>query len=104
MGWIGDQWTAGVSFTAYDSDYGIPGAHAHEHEEGEHHEEDGHEEDEHEEEEELVNVGLENRRIDGLLMGQDPFRGFNQFKLNLSHKSVLQVPARPRPGRPEMVR
>ena len=84
VGWIGDQWTAGVSFTAYDSDYGIPGAHAHEHEEGEHHEEDGHEEDEHEEEEELVNVGLENRRIDGLLLGQDPFRGFNQFKLNLT--------------------
>jgi iron complex outermembrane receptor protein len=29
--WIGETWTAGLSYTAYDSDYGIPGAHAHEH-------------------------------------------------------------------------
>lgn len=77
--WIGDRWTAGLSFTSYDSDYGIPGAHAHEHE-GEHEDEHG---DEHEEEA-LVNIGLENHRWDGLLVGQDPFAGFEQLKFNLS--------------------
>lgn len=83
--WIGDQWTAGVSFTAYNSDYGIPGAHAHADEGEEHHEEgEDHEEDEHEEEEELVNVGLESRRIDALFLGRKPFRGIDQFKLNLT--------------------
>ncbi len=80
--WIGDRWTAGVAYTAYNSDYGIPGAHAHEHQE-EAHDEEHDEHDEHEDED-LVNVGLKNRRIDGLLLGQNPFSGFNQFKLNLT--------------------
>ena len=29
--WIGESWRVGLSWTAYDSNYGIPGAHAHEH-------------------------------------------------------------------------
>jgi iron complex outermembrane receptor protein len=83
--WIGEKWTAGLSYTAYDSDYGIPGAHAHAHGEEEHGEEaEHHDEGEHEEEEELVSVGLENRRIDALLLGQDPFGGFDQLKFNLT--------------------
>ena len=81
VSWIGDQWIAGVSYTGYESDYGIPGAHAHEHEEEP--EKDGHDEED-DQEELLVNVGLESQRIDALLLGQDPFRGFDQFKLNLT--------------------
>lgn len=77
--WIGETWTAGLSYTLYNSDYGIPGAHAHEHEHEEEHEfEAG-------ENEENVTVGLENRRVDGLLLGLNPFRGFERIKLNLTH-------------------
>jgi iron complex outermembrane receptor protein len=75
--WIGDTWTVGLSYTAYDSDYGIPGAHAHEDEHEDEYEFE-------EEEEENVSVGLENRRMDGLLLGGDPFRGFERFKLNVT--------------------
>jgi iron complex outermembrane receptor protein len=78
--WIGETWTVGLSYTAFDSDYGIPGAHAHEHED----EHEGSDEHELEDEEENVTVGLENRRIDGLLLGVNPIRGFERFKLNVA--------------------
>lgn len=92
VSWIGDQWTAGVSITKYNSDYGIPGAHAHEHEEEEHEEEDEHHgEGDHGEEEELVNVDLDSRRFDGLLLGRNPFTGFDQFKLNLTHTNYTHT-------------
>ena len=43
--WIGDRWRAGLAYTLYDSNYGIPGAHGHGH--GDEHEgEEGHEEEE----------------------------------------------------------
>ena len=88
--WVGESWTVGLSYSAYDSDYGIPGGHGHGHghdeEEGEHEEEEGHdEEDGHdEEEEELVTIGLENERWDGLILGENPFAGFERLKFNLA--------------------
>lgn len=84
--WIGETWTAGLSYTAYDSDYGIPGAHAHAHED-----EHGFEKEDEEEGEENVTVGLENRRVDGLLLGLDPFRGFERFKLNVTHTEYMHT-------------
>ena len=72
--WIGDRWRAGLSWTTYDSNYGIPGAHHPHEDEGEEHEED-HEE----EEEELVTIGLVSRRWDAEIVGADPFSGFDQL-------------------------
>ncbi len=79
--WIGERWRAGFSWTTYDSDYGIPGAHHHHEEHDDEHEGEEHEDDEHkEEEEEFVTVGLESRRWDAEVVGTDPFAGFEQFK------------------------
>jgi iron complex outermembrane receptor protein len=75
--WIGENWRAGLSWTTYDSDYGIPGAH--------HHHEDEHD-DEHEgEEEELVTIGLESDRWDAELVGTNPFGGFEQLKFRYAN-------------------
>ena len=85
--WIGDRWRAGLAYTLYDSNYGIPGAHGHGHEEEhdeEHEGEEGHEEEDHEEEEENVTIGLESRRLEGELVGVQPFSGFEQLKLRLA--------------------
>ena len=80
--WIGERWRAGLSWTTYDSNYGIPGAHHH-HEE---HEGEEHEGEEHEEEdEELVTIGLESRRWDAEVVGTDPFAGFEQFKFRYAN-------------------
>ena len=73
--WIGDRWRFGLSWTDYDSDYGIPGAHAHHHEEEQ---EEAHE-GEGEEEEELVTIGLNSQRWDAELSGTNPFTGFEQL-------------------------
>ncbi len=91
LSWIGEQWRAGAAYTIYDSNYGIPGAHAHEHEEHGH---DEHEEDEpghDEEEEELVTIGMESRRLEGEVVGTDPFRGFEQLKLKLADTSYTHT-------------
>ena len=83
--WIGERWRAGFSWTTYDSDYGIPGAHHHEEHDDEHEGEE-HEDDEHEEEEdEFVTVGLESRRWDAEVVGTDPFAGFEQFKFRYAN-------------------
>ena len=93
VAWIGERWRVGASYTAYDSDYGIPGAHAHHHEEDEHdddghdedeHDEEEHDEEEHDEEEELVTIGLESRRFDAELVGDQPFNGFSQLKVKFA--------------------
>jgi iron complex outermembrane receptor protein len=76
-GWIGDRWRLGLSWSDYNSDYGIPGAHHHEEEHDEHEEEEH--EDEHEEEEELVTVGLESQRWDAEVVGTNPFGGIEQL-------------------------
>lgn len=75
--WIGDRWRFGLSWTDYQSDYGIPGAHAHHHEdEGA----DGHEaESEAAEDADLVTIGLDSQRWDSEIAGTDPFRGFEQL-------------------------
>jgi iron complex outermembrane receptor protein len=79
--WIGARWRLGLSWTTYDSDYGIPGAHHH-HEEEEH---EGHEEEHEEEEEALVTVGLESQRWDAEIVGTDPFAGFDQLKFRFAN-------------------
>ena len=80
--WIGDRWRAGLAYTLYDSNYGIPGAHGHGHEEE--HDEEHEGEEGHEEEEENVTIGLESRRLEGELVGVQPFGGFEQLKLRLA--------------------
>ena len=74
LSYVGDRGFFGVSFSGFNSKYGIPGHHHHheeeheEHEEGEEHDEHEEEHDEHEEEhhgeEESVRVDLEQRRVD----------------------------------------
>ena len=76
--WIGDQWQAGVSWTGYESQYGIPGGHSHHHEDHE-----GHDEDE-EYEETHVHVDLESERWDAQLTGHDPFAGIEQLKFKFA--------------------
>jgi iron complex outermembrane recepter protein len=71
--WIGEHWQAGVAYTEYNSNYGIPGD-AHMHEEGH--------EDEHDEEEEApVSVDLKSQRTEVEIAGRAPFPGFEQLKL-----------------------
>lgn len=95
VSWIGENWTAGMSYTLYDSDYGIPGAHSHAHGEEKDHHDDEHDEDEHDEdhededhdehdEEELVTIGLESQRYNGLVIGENPFAGFERLKFNVA--------------------
>ncbi len=97
--WIGAKWRVGLAYTGYSSDYGIPGAHSHEHEgehDDEHDDEHGgeeHDEDEHggDEEESLVTIGLESDRLDGEIVGTDPFSGFEQFKLRVADSSYTHT-------------
>ncbi len=79
--WIGDQWRAGLAYTIYNSDYGIPGADSHGH-----HDQDEHESEESdaEGEEENVTIGLDSRRLEGELAGAQPFNGFEQLKLRVA--------------------
>lgn len=89
--WIGDKWRIGLAYTLYDSDYGIPGAHARHHEDED---EDGHEaEDEphDDDEDENVTIGLESRRLESELVGTQPFKGFEQLKLRLADTSYTHT-------------
>lgn len=88
--WIGETWRAGLSWTAYNSNYGIPGGHAHAHahgeedHEGEDHDHDhGHEGEE--EEEEIVTIDLESSRVDAILSGSDPFAGFSALDFKVAY-------------------
>jgi iron complex outermembrane recepter protein len=54
LSWIRDQGLLGISFSGFDTNYGIPGGHGHGH---------GHDDDE-EEEEEFVRTDMKQRRID----------------------------------------
>jgi iron complex outermembrane receptor protein len=92
--WIGDKWRFGLSWTNYSSEYGIPGAHGHAHEEEEHeHEEEGHEEEHEEEghEEELVSIDLDSDRYEAELVGTSPFAGFEQLKLRMVETSYTHT-------------
>ncbi|NRB72470.1 MAG: TonB-dependent receptor [Xanthomonadales bacterium] len=84
--WIGDSWRAGLSYTVYDSNYGIPGGHEHEHgEEDEDHDSDEpHGEEEGEEEEEIVTINLESKRLDAVLNGTNPFSGFTELDFKIA--------------------
>ncbi len=64
LSFTGDNGYVGLSFSAFNSDYGIPGGHGHEEEEGE---------EEEEEEEEIVTIDLEQQRFD--LSGEYNFDG-----------------------------
>lgn len=80
--WIGDTWRIGLSGTVYDSDYGIPGAHAH-HGEEEH--DDDHDHDEHgEEEEENVTINLKSNRVDALIAAENPFTGIADLEFKVA--------------------
>lgn len=88
--WIGETWRAGLSWTAYNSNYGIPGGHAHAHggedHEGEDHDHDhDHDHEGEEEEEETVTIDLESQRFDALLNGTDPFAGFSMLDFKLAY-------------------
>lgn len=78
--WFGEKWRIGLSWSRYESDYGIPG-------EGHHHDEDEHEEEHEEEEEgeaELVSIDMSSERIDVEIEADQPFNGFESFKLLLN--------------------
>ena len=81
--WIGDRWRLGLSWTTYDADYGIPGAHHQHHEDGDEHEAEH--EGEHGEEDDLVTIGLESQRWDSEIVGSDPFAGFEQLKFRFAN-------------------
>lgn len=84
LGYIGEKWRTGVSYTHYSSEYGIPGAHGgHEEEEHEGEEHSEEEEEEGHDEEELVSIDLESDRLEGELVGTDPFAGFELFTLRM---------------------
>lgn len=68
--WTGDRGFVGVSFSGFDSDYGVPAPHEHEHAEEEEPPLPGEEE----EEEENVSIGLEQRRVD--VKGEFALDGF----------------------------
>jgi iron complex outermembrane recepter protein len=89
--WIGEQWRFGAAYNEYKSNYGIPGdAHMHAHEEeheGEEHEDEEHEGEEHEEEEASVSIDLKSERTEVELVGSDPIRGFEQFKVRFADTS-----------------
>jgi len=76
--WIGDAWRFGASWTAYDSNYGIPGASHHHAGHGD--EEPAADDPEHEEET-FVTIDLANERWDAELVGEAPFRGFEQLRV-----------------------
>lgn len=69
VSFTGDNGYVGLSFSAFNSDYGIPGGHGHEEEHGEEEEGEEHEE----EEEEIVTLDLEQQRFD--LSGEYNFDG-----------------------------
>lgn len=96
--WISGRWRVGLSYTGYDSDYGIPGGHAHEHGEEDHdedHDDEDHDEDhdeEHgEEEEEIVTIGLESRRVDAVVGLADPLPGFSELEFKFADTDYMHT-------------
>ena len=80
ISFFGDNGFVGLSYSVYDSNYGIPG-HEHAHEEGE---------EEEEEEEEAVRIDLEQSRVD--LKGEYNFSGpINNARLRLARNDYKHV-------------
>ncbi|MFK7958341.1 MAG: TonB-dependent receptor [Lysobacterales bacterium] len=78
--YLGDRWEAGISVTTFDTLYGIPGA-GHGHEE----EDEEHDEGEEEEEEEIISIDLNQTRIDGRLVIDNPLKNIDTVKLLISN-------------------
>lgn len=74
--WFGEVWQAGLSVSAYDSDYGIPG-------EGHHHEDEDH--DDAEEAGAFVTIAMESTRVDGEILADNPWNGVERFKVLLNN-------------------
>ncbi len=80
--YLGSGWEADISVTTFDTLYGIPGAgHGHEEEE----EDEDHDEGEEEEEEEIISIDLEQTRIDGRLVIDNPLKHIDSIKLLISN-------------------
>ena len=75
--WIGERGFVGIAVSRYDSDYGLPGGHGHEHEE-----EEG---EEHDEEEGNPTISLDQTRIDLEAGLENPFRGFSSANLRIAY-------------------
>jgi iron complex outermembrane receptor protein len=88
--WIGDRWRLGLSWTDYDSNYGIPGAHHH-HEDEEEHEDEHSEDEEAHEDEEFVTVGLNSQRWDAEIVGLSPFAGFEQLEFRFANTDYTHI-------------
>lgn len=76
--WFGEAWRAGLGWSVYDSQYGIPG-------EGHHHEGEEAGAEEEGEEEAPVSIDMRSRRVDAEVEGTSPFSGVETLKLLLSH-------------------
>ncbi len=84
VSFVGERGFAGFAVSRYESDYGLPGGHGHEHEEGE---EEEHEEEDHEEEQEEGNpmIDLKQTRYDFEAGLKDPIRGFSSLNLRVAY-------------------
>lgn len=91
LSWIFENGFIGVSGTATDTTYGIPGGHGHEEEEG--HDEDGHDEDGHDEEEEEgdVFIDLKQRRIDLAGEVEGDFALFEKAKIRFGYADYEHI-------------
>ena len=85
--WVGERVTLGVAYSRYESEYGIPGGHGHEHghhedhdeEDGDHDDEDG-DHDEEEEEEGDVRLDLKQERYDFYASLMQPIDGIEMIR------------------------
>jgi iron complex outermembrane receptor protein len=75
LSFVGDRGFIGAAISVYDATYGLPGGHAHEHEEGE--------EGEEEEEEGNPVLDLEQTRIDFEAGLEDPFDGADSLNIRI---------------------
>ena len=103
LNWIGDRVQVGVSVERFQTEYGLPGGHAHHDEEHaeeephdeEAHEEEAHEEEAHEEEEGGVRINLDQTRVDAHLALLAPFPGVEQLRVRVADVDYRHVEAEP---------
>ncbi|MBL6716943.1 MAG: TonB-dependent receptor [Pseudomonadales bacterium] len=97
VNWIGDRVQVGVSLERFQTEYGLPGGHAHHHEEAHHDEGEAHAEgEEHGEEEEGgVRINLDQTRVDFHLAVSQPFAGVEQLRLRVADVDYRHVEIEP---------
>lgn len=95
LSFIFDNGFIGVSGTAIDSFYGVPGGHGHGHEEEEHEEEEHEEEHGEEEEEGGVSIDLRQRRLDFNGEIEGDFGFFNKAKFRLGYADYEHAEVEP---------